>query len=100
MNDYWNNPTEDFGVPECESCGADMTINQDGSATCPECGFHICAKCNPHDIGAPEDEQGLENIEDFVTPPPPGRCPHGQPWAECDPCMVTSDMAYDAKRGS
>ena len=96
MTDYWNNPTEDFGVPECESCGTDMTINQDGSATCPVCGFHICAKCNPHDIGAvAEDEMELEEM---ILPPPPGKCPHGQPWEECEPCMVASDIAFDSRR--
>lgn len=57
----------------------------------------------------PPDDDGYfgddPQPEDFDTPDlPPDffavgkECPHGNPWAECNACMVEGDFAYDAAR--
>jgi hypothetical protein len=39
-------------------------------------------------------EEALECMQDE----PPQLCPHGKQFHECNPCMVASDLAYDAAR--
>ncbi|MCK9434333.1 MAG: hypothetical protein M0R32_05805 [Candidatus Cloacimonetes bacterium] len=92
MNDYWNDPPEELEPPDCSACGEIMNIQEDGSCICVRCGF----------ILQPPEDPMLEELKDmeeiYDAPPPPTQCPHGQPWAECNDCMIAGDQAYDSKR--
>lgn len=55
MNDYWNDPPEDYEPPEC--CNEPMDIDQTtGVLSCAKCGKRIEPKQDPiPDIELPEN---------------------------------------------
>jgi len=75
---------------------------------CPKCGVQtpavwmrksprgwkavMCVAC--------EYEADMAAAEEYLASTADRRslCPHGRDWAECDPCMVAGDLAYDAAR--
>jgi hypothetical protein len=52
MNDYWNDPPEDYEPPEC--CNEPMDIKTTGVLSCAKCGKRIEPKQDP--IPDPEIE--------------------------------------------
>lgn len=94
MNDYWNDPPETPEPPEC--CGDYMDIDTKGACVCGKCGKRIepDAGCEP-ELGLP-GEPWTEESDRLA--PMGAKCPHGNPWFDCNACAAASDFAYDAAR--
>lgn len=108
MTDYWNDPPDDYELPEC--CGVEMDVNEStGVATCATC--QKCIEPEPEiepidftddvDIGNICETCGIETepccVYCSVECQPP--CIHGNK-GECATCDYLSDLAYDAMRES
>ena len=100
MNDYWNDPPEQWEPPDC--CDEPMDLDEaTGALSCAKCGKRIepdpPETFEPFDDGlTAEDLLALDNIRREESAR--SRCPHGDHWHECNHCMIASDLAFDASR--
>lgn len=79
MNDWWNDPPEE-DYDDSEPTDYD----------------YLLGRCDCDDDPQPEDFATPELPPDFFADR--GLCPHGATYAECNACMIASDLAYDAAR--
>lgn len=70
MNDYWNDPPDDYGEDEVSP---------------------------PYDT-LEEYLMDFPSEDDFYEIPMPEKCPHGKEWGNCDRCDFEGDLAFDANR--
>ena len=89
MNDYWNDPPEDFEPPEC--CDEIMDMDKSGACLCLTCGKRI----------EPQEDIQPEPDIDFspeILNNSNKKCPHNKDYEDCDYCLHASDLAYDSAR--
>lgn len=92
IGSYWD-PPEGLDFGDCPECGECLDLDEDGNLVCQECGLVLDGPDGPD---GPDPE--FPDDTDDLGRPAPSLCPHGHDWAECNACMIASDLAYDAHR--
>ena len=68
MNDWWNDPPDDY------------------------------TDCEPFNGPDPAYDTKEEKEQAYGEPIQPALCPHGNEWGSCDKCDFEGDIAFDAER--
>ncbi len=102
MIDYWNDPPNYPGPPECpndkQKCDGSGEYLYDGKTgmvfSCDVCGYQWVIPFPADPVSGYETDQEIpEPICEMQQIP----CPHGKT-ESCDACDHLSDLAYDAAR--
>jgi hypothetical protein len=99
MQDYWNDPPEEYEPPEC--CDSYMGCTPEGVLFCEQCGKRI--EPDPGDMCSvleAEMELYWEEEERYHSRAfeEHSKCPHGNEWHDCSHCDFLSDIAYTASK--
>ena len=104
-SDWYLDPPDEPDGPNCPVCedGWGDYISSTGENDlyrCDECG-HEWSVPAAADWDLPDKEETEESDDEslrILWEDQNKLCPHGIPWAECNDCMIASDLAYDANR--
>jgi hypothetical protein len=98
MSDWYLDPPDEDEAPNCPACkngyGEHLTSNSLIMLfECDECGHRWV-----EEIAQDPSPEDYDTIPYEYAPVFPEHCPHGKAWHECNPCMMTADLAYIAAR--
>ncbi len=109
MRDHWNDPPADDSMPGeaedvwniLEAAGVDESVIERVAAIVTPLAEKAQRACPACEKRAYDAELAAEaSAAEWGNQPLPQseHCPHGEPWLDCNACLMAGDLAYDAAR--